>query len=67
MKDCLCWECIKEKGGYQNVADKIGAFFPACKKCHNKRCPHQENHLFKCTQSNEPNQIGELDVSNYTA
>lgn len=30
-----------------------------CGKCGNKRCPHAENHKYKCTNSNALNQIGE--------
>lgn len=32
-----------------------------CSKCGHKRCPKASNHRFKCAQSNEPNQIGELE------
>jgi len=30
-----------------------------CDLCGNKRCPHAADHRYKCTESNEPNQIGE--------
>lgn len=30
-----------------------------CPKCGNKRCPHAENHKYKCTGSNAVDQIGE--------
>lgn len=33
-----------------------------CPTCGNKRCPKAENSLFKCTNSNAPDQIGELDA-----
>jgi hypothetical protein len=34
--------------------------FTACPDCGNKRCPRASNHLFECTNSNEPGQIGKL-------
>lgn len=51
---CNCWECITKK-----MPGHV-TFFPVCRKCGNKRCPHQESHRFKCTNSNEPGQVGEL-------
>lgn len=32
----------------------------ACHLCGNKRCPHHANHRFRCTASNEPDQVGVL-------
>ena len=29
-----------------------------CQICGNKRCPHATNHIYECTNSNEPGQIG---------
>jgi hypothetical protein len=34
-----------------------------CHKCGNKRCPKAQNHAYKCSGSNEPNQVGELEVA----
>lgn len=34
--------------------------FVVCPECHNKRCPKAQYHGFKCTNSNEANQKGEL-------
>lgn len=34
--------------------------FETCSVCGNKRCPRNENPLFKCTGSNESGQVGEL-------
>lgn len=33
-----------------------------CSVCGNKRCPKARNHCFKCTGSNEVNQVGEYEV-----
>lgn len=35
--------------------------FVVCPECHNKRCPKAQYHGFKCTNSNEVNQVGELE------
>ena len=35
--------------------------FVVCPECHNKRCPKAQYHGFKCTNSNEVNQKGELE------
>jgi len=32
--------------------------FIVCSKCGNKRCPHATNHIYECTNSNEPGQKG---------
>ena len=29
-----------------------------CQICGNKRCPHATNHIYECTNSNEPGQKG---------
>lgn len=36
------------------------AWFVTCDICGCKRCPHATNCKFKCTNSNEPGQIGVL-------
>jgi hypothetical protein len=35
-----------------------GMRFIVCSKCGNKRCPHATNHIYECTNSNEPGQKG---------
>lgn len=35
--------------------------FIICHHCGNKRCPKASNHIFRCTNSNEPGQVGELE------
>lgn len=37
-------------------------YMVVCKICGNKRCPRAGNSSFKCTGSNEPNQVKELDA-----
>jgi translation initiation factor 2 beta subunit (eIF-2beta)/eIF-5 len=32
--------------------------FIVCSKCGNKRCPHATNHIYECTNSNDPGQKG---------
>lgn len=34
-----------------------------CPICGNKRCPKAENDKFKCTNSNEVGQIGEVETT----
>lgn len=55
---CGCQRCTDARPGMPGL-DKKGWRY-ACKRCGNKRCPHHEWHGFKCTGSNEPDQIGEL-------
>jgi len=31
-----------------------------CPDCGNKRCPKASNHALKCTNSNDPNQVGSI-------
>ena len=58
--DCYCHACIKEF----NIKDFSGLFpfnmtrMVLCPICHNKRCPHANDHRNECTNSNEPNQPG---------
>lgn len=51
-KKCLCLKCSP-------------IIFPdfrfnVCSICGNKRCPHASDHNYKCTNSNEPNQLGSV-------
>ena len=51
-KDCLCLKCSPIK--FPNFR------FNVCSICGNKRCPHASDHKYKCTNSNEPNQLGSV-------
>lgn len=59
---CKCQKC---SGGFTsdslNVPNFMEHFRYACEICGNKRCPHHQSHLFKCTNCNEVGQVGELD------
>jgi len=58
---CKCLKCTRARG------DKIGGLplencqMIVCQICGNKRCPHAEDHRYKCTGSNAPDQIPELE------
>lgn len=52
--ECDCHSCLRAR-------HEIPMHLVTCPKCGNKRCPKADNHIFKCTQSNEPGQIGELE------
>ena len=56
---CGCQGCVDLRPGLPGPG-KPGWRY-ACEKCGNKRCPHHEWHQFKCTGSNEPDQIGEVE------
>ena len=56
---CGCEGCVDLRPGLPGPG-KPGWRY-ACEKCGNKRCPHHEWHQFKCTGSNEPDQIGEVE------
>lgn len=56
---CGCQGCVDLRPGLPGPG-KPGWRY-ACEKCGNKRCPHHEWHGFKCTGSNEPDQIGEKE------
>lgn len=47
------WEQIKNASKFLT--------FKVCHICGNKRCPKTTNFLFKCTNSNEVGQVGEID------
>lgn len=57
---CKCERCLDEARS-SGVINQFRSLFHACKLCGNKRCPKQEWHKYKCTKSNEPNQICELE------
>jgi hypothetical protein len=54
MKNCHCEAC-------HDLRD-VERYLILCPKCGNKRCPHAENHKYKCTSSNELDQIGEEEL-----
>lgn len=59
---CGCRQCLRDRKDGMTLG---GVFWPTellrmvvCAKCGNKRCPHANNHLNECTNSNEPGQPG---------
>ena len=56
LLDCGCASC-----------QKLAWWMIVCDVCGNKRCPHAENHIYKCTGSNELNQTKTLIQSNAEA
>jgi hypothetical protein len=72
--ECTCIKCHKErtkeflKSWFIDPSNELLAIlhpnYPsyqyACHKCGNKRCPHHQDHKFKCTNSNKPDQMGVL-------
>jgi hypothetical protein len=48
---CPCISCLE-------ASNLSTMHFITCPKCGNKRCPHANNHLNPCTNSNEPGQKG---------
>ena len=49
-KACRCHQCEPDAG-----------WMVVCPKCGNKRCPKARHHKWKCTNSNDTHQIGELE------
>lgn len=53
---CKCQACLDEKIPPEKyLGGRI--FMILCPDCGNKRCPQASNHIYKCSGSNEPNQI----------
>lgn len=52
-----CHTCFEQTGGV--LLDRM----IVCRVCGNKRCPKASNHLFECTNSNEPDQVGRLAIN----
>ena len=50
VKECWCESCKP------NTMTDIRMIL--CQICGNKRCPHATNHIYECTNSNEPGQKG---------
>lgn len=59
MKDCECAKCRRDRGEILAIRMYL------CPICGNKRCPHIEWHKYKCTHSNQPDQIGEIDSKSF--
>ncbi len=49
-----CRQCYREN-------DVFPMIMIVCRLCGNKRCPKAENHQYKCTGSNDLNQVGEWE------
>ncbi len=58
---CQCWKCYLQRAGANPEILGI-AVFRTCPLCRNKRCPKNKDHRFRCTGSNEPGQMGELET-----
>jgi hypothetical protein len=54
--ECWCYNCNKDKivNGFPYTATRM----ILCPDCGNKRCPKATDHIYKCTNSNEPGQRG---------
>ena len=59
---CDCLKCREDRDDLV-----FPMLFHGCKTCGNKRCPKARWHGLRCTNSNEPGQIGEIDISETTA
>lgn len=54
--NCWCWQCNRERtvnGIPYSMTRMI-----LCPDCGNKRCPRASDHRERCTDSNEPGQLG---------
>jgi hypothetical protein len=59
--DCgKCRECLKNKRDEDGWPVLLTTFV-VCQQCGNKRCPKADDHNFKCSGSNELNQVGEAE------
>ena len=54
-KRCWCHNCRPI-----DYTDPGSVYMRLCPTCGNKRCPKATNHLNDCTNSNEPNQVGNI-------
>ena len=57
---CGCFRCLRERiaNPDDHGARTIYARMIVCPTCGNKRCPHATDHMFACTASNAPGQVG---------
>ena len=65
-KPC-CWSCdgLTRKRLLANGLSPFSgpSVFIVCPQCGNKRCPKAQYHDFKCTGSNDVDQVGEIEAS----
>ncbi len=54
LSGCDCHACLSRQG-------ERAWWMVVCSLCGNKRCPRTEDCRFKCTNSNQPGQVGELE------
>jgi hypothetical protein len=54
--DCYCYTCNKDR--IENGVPYVMTRMIVCPECGNKRCPNATDHIYKCTNSNEPGQRG---------
>ena len=54
LKGHDCLQCFKDAGDRPRI-------MILCSTCGNKRCPKAEDHRYKCTGSNEPDQVGQFE------
>lgn len=45
---------------FATLIEKGGLYMILCPDCGNKRCPKAQNHIYKCTGSNDVGQVGEV-------
>lgn len=56
-KDYAKYDCEQ----CRSDANAMRTYMILCPDCGNKRCPKAENHIMKCTKSNDVGQIGEIE------
>lgn len=54
LKGHDCLQCFKDAGDTPRI-------MILCSTCGNKRCPKAQDHRYKCTASNEPDQVGQFE------
>ena len=54
LKGHDCLQCFKDAGDRPRI-------MILCSTCGNKRCPKAEDHRYKCTGSNDPDQVGQFE------
>ena len=61
--ECGCAQCRTDRDERMPGFDALPIhcwMMIVCEICGNKRCPHADNHRFRCTGSNASRQVGEL-------
>jgi ribosomal protein L32 len=61
MNKCNCRQCLldRDERDFQGMPVTMTRMI-VCSECGNKRCPHATNHIYACTDSNEPGQPGSV-------